>query len=320
MTMADLAALAGVSKITVSRALRDSPVVRAEVRDRIKKIALAHGYRLNAAARSLRTNRAHSVTAVIEMNPSRERPASEALVLTVVGELLQAFTMEGYRLVLTTLSEVTSSNALDTDGLIMLGLGPNDDAIHQIRGFRLPLVVWGGSRPAFDNVVFVASDNYDGGRLVGEHLAGLGRRRILFLGDIAHSEVAERLAGLSGAVANREITVTPLACAFNREAARAVISAEVERGIGFDAIMACSDTMAMGAVDVLKAAGVDIPGDVAVTGFDDMAAEGFLTTVRQEWDLAGEMLADKMLDLLAGRRTASEKLPVRLVIRGSTVA
>ena len=66
MTMEDLAALAGVSKITVSRALRDSPLVRESVRERIKALSFEHGYRVNAAARSLRTRRAHSITAAME--------------------------------------------------------------------------------------------------------------------------------------------------------------------------------------------------------------------------------------------------------------
>ena len=65
--MEDLAALAGVSKITVSRALRDSPLVRESVRERIKELSVKHGYRLNAAARSLRTRRANSITVAIEM-------------------------------------------------------------------------------------------------------------------------------------------------------------------------------------------------------------------------------------------------------------
>ena len=195
--MEDLAALAGVSKITVSRALRDSPLVRESVRERIKELSAAHGYRLNAAARSLRTRRAHTITAAIEMDPTTERPLSEPIVLIVIGALLQAFATRGYRLVLTTRSEALSSNVLDTEGLILMGLGPNDEAIPQMQRFNLPLVVWGSSRPAFDNVVFLGSDNVGGGRLVGEHLLGLGRKRILFLGDTIHTEVAERLAGLT---------------------------------------------------------------------------------------------------------------------------
>ncbi len=316
--MADLAALAKVSKITVSRALRGSPLVRTEVRERIAELARAHGYRLNAAARSLRTRRSHSITAVIEMDPSTERPMSEPLALTIIGGLLQAFTMAGYALALTTRAQVLTSPLHDADGVILLGQGENDEATGQIRRFGLPMVVWGRIRPAADKVVFLGSDNIAGGRLVGEHLAKLGRRRILFLGDVAHPEVADRLAGLSKAIAGGAAQVTVLACPFSRDAGRVVTAAAIERGDPFDAIAACSDSVAIGAMDALRAAGLAAPGDVAVAGFDDTARDVPLTSVRQDWDLAGRLLAGKMLALLAGEAPASEMLPVELVVRAST--
>ena len=318
MTMEDLAVLAGVSKITVSRALRDSPLVRESVRERIKQLSAAHGYRLNAAARSLRTRRAHTITAAIEMDPSTDRPLSEPMVLIVIGALLQTFATKGYRLVLTTRSEALSSNVLDTEGLILMGLGPNDEAIEQMRRFNLPLVAWGSSRPAFDNVVFVGSDNLGGGRLVGEHLLGLGRRRILFLGDVVHTEVAERLAGLTSAVAGHGVEIRQVPCAFFREAGRAAVKAQLADGAWFDAIVGCSDPIALGAMDALEDAGLAVPGDVAVTGYDDATREPHLTSVRQDWDLAGTMVAGMMLDMLDGQAMASRKLPVELIVRAST--
>ncbi len=318
MTMEDLAALAGVSTITVSRALRGSDLVRESVRERIKQLAAEHGYRLNAAARSLRTRRANSITVAIEMDHSTERPLTEPLVLIAVGALLQEFAQRGYRLVLTTRSEALSSNVQDTEGLILLGLGPNDEAIPQMQRFDLPLVVWGSSRPASGKVVFLGSDNIAGGRLVGEHLAALGRKRILFLGDAVHSEVAERLSGLSAAVAGQGIEVRQLACPFSREPARAAVAAELAGGAAFDAIVGCSDPIALGAIDALQAAGLDIPGDVAVTGYDDTTREPHLTSVRQDLGLAGQVMAELMFGLLEGRPVQSRKLDVQLIVRGST--
>jgi len=317
--MGDLAALAGVSKITVSRALRDSPLVRENVRERIKALSIEHGYRLNAAARSLRTRRAHSITAAIEMDPTSERPLSEPIVLIVIGGLLQAFASKGYRLVLTTRSEALSSNVADSEGLILAGLGPNDEAIPQMQRFNLPLVVWGSSRPAFDNVVFLGSDNVGGGRLVGEHLLDLGRKRLLFLGDTVHTEVAERLSGLTAAVAGHDVEIRQVPCPFSREASRAAVNGELARGTEFDAIVGCSDPIALGALDGLREAGLSVPADVAVTGYDDAIRDPQLTSVRQDWNLAGTTLADMMFEMLEGHAVASRKLPVELIVRASTL-
>lgn len=320
ITMEDLAALAGVSKITVSRALRDSPLVRESVRKRVKELSVAHGYRMNVAARSLRTRRANSITVAIEMDPTTDRTLTEPLTLIAIGALLQAFATRGYRLVLTTRSEALNSNVQDTEGLILLGLGPNDEAIPQMQSFNLPLVVWGSSRPASGKMAFLGSDNIAGGRLVGEHLAGLGRKRILFLGDTVHTEVADRLTGVRAAVAGQDVEVRQVACAFGREAARAAVKAELAKGTRFDAIVACSDPIALGAMDQLQEAGLEIPGDVAVTGYDDAMREPHLTSVRQDWALAGSILAELMFDLLEGRAVESRKLNVELIVRGSTQA
>ena len=73
LTMADLAELAGLSKITVSRALSDSPLVNPETRERIQALALEHGYKLNVSARNLRLRRSHTVAVIVEMKPSTDR-------------------------------------------------------------------------------------------------------------------------------------------------------------------------------------------------------------------------------------------------------
>jgi len=86
--MRDLAALAGVSKITISRALQDSPLVRVSVREQIQELARAHGYRLNTAARSLRLRRNNSITVVFEMTPTADRTMSDPIILTALGGLL----------------------------------------------------------------------------------------------------------------------------------------------------------------------------------------------------------------------------------------
>ena len=135
-------------------------------------------------------------------------------------------------------------------------------------------------------------------------------------------EVADRLAGLSMAIAGAEARVTALACPVQpRCRTGRKVAAAIERGERFDAIAACSDSVAIGAMDALHAGqGHRASATVAVAGFDDTARDAALTSVRQDWDLAGRLLAGKMLALLAGEAPISEMLPVELVVRGSTAA
>lgn len=315
LTMADLAELAGVAKITVSRALKDSPAVRPEVRERVQALAEKHGYRLNTAARNLRLMRAHSITAVIEMDPSQERPMSEPIVLMAIGGLLQELTSNGYRLTLTTRSQLEISPALDTDGLILLGQGANGWAMERIRSLGLPVVVWGMPLEADADLVCVASDNLEGGRLVGAHLASRGRKRILYLGDPAHPEVAARIAGVEAAVAAGGGEILNAPCAFSFQAGRMETAKMLSANARFDAIAAASDTIALGAIAALREAGLRVPEDVSVVGYDD--TEAGLTSIRQEWVAGGELLARKLFGLLAGRAEQSALLPVTLMVRSS---
>ena len=204
-TMADLAELAGVAKITVSRALAGSPAVRPELRRKIEDLAAKHGYRINSSAQSLRRQRTESIAAVIEMDPTAERPMFEPLVLMMVGAMLQEATLAGYRLVLTIRSQVERRPALDVDGIVLLGQGANDLSTQHLRNLGIPMVVWGAPEPGLDDdIAFVGSDNRAGGVLIAQHLTAIGRSRVLFMGDTAHPEVRVRMEGLeSGLKASR---------------------------------------------------------------------------------------------------------------------
>lgn len=315
--MEDIAKLAGVAKITVSRALQDSPLVRAEVRERVKAVARSHGYRLNTTARNLRLQRTHSVTAVIEMEPSGDRPISEPIVLMQIGGLLQELAQARYQLVLTTRSMIETDGPADADGIVLLGQGANDEATQRIREFGLPFVVWGVPRGDVSDAIFVCSDNFEGGALVGRHLVAQGRRKIVYLGDTSHSEVHERVRGMTHALGHKAKLVQR-SCAFSQAAGRDATLALMKDGADFDAIATASDAMALGAMSALAEAGKRVPDDVAVVGYDDVAGEANLTSVRQEWALSGRVLARKILESVAGEATSGEQLPVQLVIRDSS--
>ena len=320
LRMSDLAAMAGVSAITVSRALRDSSLVRADVRERIKALADAHGYKFSTAARNLRLMRSHAIAVVIDIDPTDERPMGDPIILAALGGMLQEITKARYRIVLTTSEQIRSAAQPDADGIILLGQGAHEGAAQQLARFETPLVIWGSAEGHVGPGVVIGSDNEGGGELIGRHLSAAGRRKVLYLGDESHPEVAARIRGLRhGLAADTGLVIA--ACTFSASSGCEALEAQLAVGARFDAVVACSDLVAIGALDGLKQRGLAVPDDVAVIGFDDSpiaaAASTPLTTVHQDWTAAGRLLARKMLGWLDGEDPRPEVLPVSLVVRAS---
>lgn len=325
-TMEAVAKLAGVSKITVSRALRDSELVRPELRDHIREVARNAGYRLNLAARSLRTRRSQMIAVVVEKLIASDRPVADPLVLMLIGGLLESLSPAGYTFLLTTSDRILESDAIGADGIIMIGEGEDGQRARQVAELGLPMVVWGAPMP---NAPFgvVGSDNREGGRLAARHLVDAGRSKILFLGDIRHPEVAARHEGVRDVVsASAAALVSTIACEFSRSGGSDAVTQALDDGVAFDAIFAASDYIAAGACGVLMDRGLAVPGDVAVIGFDDNAVAANhrppLSSVRQDWTAAGRLLSETLLEALANPDEAmvDRVLPVELVVRETTAA
>src|ERR1700756_993404 len=120
LTMEDLAKLVGVSKITVSRALRDSPLVTPETREKVRQVAAEQGYRFNISARNLRMRCSYSVAVVVEMTPVRGRPMCDPYPLELLGGITQELTTAGYSVVLTSKQLMNTAPVQGADGLILL--------------------------------------------------------------------------------------------------------------------------------------------------------------------------------------------------------
>lgn len=323
-TMEAVAKLAGVSKITVSRALRDSDLVRPELRERIREVARAAGYRLNVAARSLRTRRTQTIAVVVEKLISSDRPIADPLLLLAIGGLLEGLTPAGYALLLTTSDYFLESDAVGADGVIMMGEGEGGERARQVADLGLPTVVWGAPL-AGAAACFVGSDNREGGRLAAQHLIDTGRTRILFLGDVRHPEVAARHEGVRDVLAAAPAAlVATISCEFSRSGGATSVTRALDDGIDFDAVIATSDYIAAGACGVLMDRGVAVPDRVAVIGFDDnpVAANHRppLSSIRQDWAAAGRLLGETMLRMLASpdEEIGDTVLPVELVVRETT--
>ncbi len=324
--METLAELAGVSKITVSRALRGSDLVRPELRERIAEIAREAGYRMNGAARALRTRRSRTVALVIERLVAGDRPISDPLVLSIIGGLLETLTPAGQAMLVTSSDHFLDSQIVDADGIVMLGQGIGGKRAQAIAASGLPMVLWGSPLPGSDHAV-IGSDNRLGGQLSARHLVEGGRQRLVFLGDAQHPEVAARLEGVRDVVAAAPaIIAATVPCDFSRAAGAAAIAELAEAGVAFDAVVAASDFIAAGACDALIERGRSVPGEVAIVGFDDIAVAANhrppLSSIRQDWSRAGRMLGEAILALIDDPEAFALPglLPVELIVRDSSQA
>ena len=324
-TMERLAALAGVSKITVSRALRGSHLVRPEVRDRIVRIARDSGYRMNVAARSLRTRRTQTIAVVIEQVVSDDRPIADPLVLWVIGGLLEVLTPADHALLLTTSDHFLASNAIDADGVVMLGQGEEARRLAEVQSVGLPMVVWGAPIPGLE-ISVIGSDNRLGGQLAARHLVeDCGCSKLLFLGDSRHPEIAGRFEGVRDVLSSSTASLAAkIPCSFSVHGGVQAITTALESGPDFDGVLAVSDFIAAGACEELERRGLRVPGDVAVVGFDDNAIASThrptLSSIRQDWHAAGQALGHAILGRLGYETPAetSDLLQVELIVRDSS--
>lgn len=322
LTMADLAELAQVSKITVSRALRNSPTVRPDTRERIQALAKQHGYKLNLSARSLRLQRSNMVAVVVEMRPSPDRPLTGPFPMALMGGICQELTSIGYAVLLTTRDGMQAPAVQTADGIILLGQGSHDEAAVELAEGDVPLVVWGAEAPGHDYVT-VGSDNRQGGALAAERFLSIGRRRGLFLGDTSHAEIEQRHDGFRDAMiaGGGELTGSVI-CPFSIAAGAAAVAGWLDGGgLPFDCLFAASDLLAIGALQALQERGLSVPDAVSVIGYDDTPLGACLTpplsSVHQDWQAGGALLATHILALINGEDARSVSLPARLVVRGT---
>lgn len=321
VTMADLAQLAGVSKITVSRALSENGIVNARTRDKVRALAAEHGYRLNVSARNLRMRQSHTIAVIVEMKPTLDRPMSDPYPLELLGGIAQELAAVDYSVLLTTRQGAFAPAVQAADAMILLGQGAKLQAVHMFDRLRLPMVVWGAPSRGDQHVV-VGSDNRLGGSSVAERFVSLGRRHPVFLGNIDHPEMAGRHAGFADLLKTRGIVPIVLNHKlFTTDCGVEAVQSLIRAKTRFDAIFACNDLLAMGAVRALIEQGYRVPEDVSVVGYDDTPLGAAfippLSSVHQSWHDGGVRLAQKALALLRGEAVKSETLPSRLVVRAT---
>ncbi|MCY4757086.1 LacI family DNA-binding transcriptional regulator [Pelomonas aquatica] len=329
LQMVDIARLAGVSVSTVSRALNGSELVNAETRQRVAELARSLNYSINFGARNLRLQENKTVAVVVPYDAKSRQHISDPFFLSIVGAIADALTDRGYDMLLSRVDAEhldLASHWFDSGkaiGVILIGQWRHHDQLNEMAARKLPLVVWGGEMPQ-QLYCSVGGDNVLGGSLAARHLLQLGRRRIAFVGDARLPEVWLRRQGYAQALREFGVDVDPaleLPAPFEPGAATDVVHEFCARRRDFDAVVCCSDVLALLMIQALRAAGRSVPGDVALVGYDDMPLAAYcdppLTTVHQPVAEAGVELVETLLSQLHGKRLGPRTLPVYLKLRGS---
>ncbi|GGP61445.1 LacI family DNA-binding transcriptional regulator [Shewanella saliphila] len=332
-TSIDIAYRAGVSQSTVSRALRNSPLVNLETRQRIQAIAKEMNYKVDKNASNLRTQNSLTLALLICEDPTNDDSMINPFFLSMLGSITRATARQGYDL-LVSFQQLSSDWHADyedsnkADGIILLGYGDYMDYAHKLETLiekNTHFVIWGAEHNN-KAVLSIGCDNHQGGYIATEHLLNLGHKKIAFLGDSSsHSpEFRDRYLGHVEALnqANIQADEQLQHDAFNTEASGyEAANALLDCGVPFEAIFTASDLIAIGAIRALKKRGVLVPEHVAVVGYDDIPVASFanpaLTTVKQDTQFAGEILVESVLKLIRGEEVSQRLLKTSLVVRSS---
>jgi DNA-binding LacI/PurR family transcriptional regulator len=333
-TSFDIAALAGVSQPTVSRALSGSPSVSAETRARVLAAAAELNYKVDKNASGLRRRQSRTLAVLF----FEEAPGEGALInpfyLTMLGPMVRSCAKRGYDLLIST-QQLSSDWHVDyedcrkADGIILLGYGDYTQyrpRLENLVSRGTHFVRWGSASEGQIGTT-VGCDNELGGFDATKHLLANGARSIAFLGtaEAGYPEFLDRWRGYCRALRAAGIDPDPRlqVDAHPSEASgRQAIAELVGRDISFDAVFAASDMTAIGAMHALQALGRTIPDDVQIVGFDDIPAASLssppLTTVAQDARAAGEALIDVLIRAIETDLAENRLLPVALTIRDST--
>lgn len=329
MNLEQIAKLSGVSRSTVSRVINNDPNVSELTRERVLQIVKRVNYTPNAAARGLAAGRTHVLGLVIPMGvaalftdpyfPILIQGVSSACNAREYSVMLWLAEPEYER---RQIRQIMYSGLVD--GVIVSSMLLNDSLVQALIDGDLPFMLI-GRHPTAMQVHYVDSDNIGGAREAVTHLLRLGCTRVgTITGPQNMIAGADRLAGYQAALRDRAVM-------FDQEF---VAEGDFTEAGGYramqqllshrpNAVFAASDMMAIGAMRALREAGLRVPEDVAIIGFDDLPqaarVEPSLTTVRQPTYRLGTTAVDSLLDLIDHPDSSPRRivLPTELVVRMS---
>ena len=325
-TIKDVAALAGVSAATVSRALDDRPEITQETKRKVREACRVLDYVPNIAARSLTGQKTHILGMLV---PDISNPYFADMATAIERRAAQ----EGYRVLLSNsmrdpeqeLKSIDSFLARQIDGILISAISPRSQARHKALMGNLPCVYLGINHS--EECSYVMADNTAGSYEAARYLLGLGHRDILFFGGRDTSRTRElRLKGFRQALAEEGVEGRDLTAVGDIRQLRQWSyeqALELFRGGPLpSAIFAFSDITALKIMEAAEERGVRIPEDVSLVGYDNISFAALprihLTTVSQHKFRLGEIAVERLLEQIQGRRERTvDLLRPELVVRST---
>ncbi len=327
LTIKDIARAAGVAPSTVSRALSDHPSIPAETATRIKHLASELGYLPSAVARGLKTNRSRALGVIV----SRIDDPFLSEILQSVEDVVQ---QAGYSLFVAATDRdfarewaiVQAMGERRVDGLIVFSPNLSQQHARQLQRYGIPVVAI--DNQSFEEYQFsVYHDHFYGSCQLTQHMIDLGHRKIAYLGNVRSGRATqERLNGYrhTMAQAGYQVTDREIFHGPNGRLDVGVIGAHyfLELPERPTAIVCFNDLMAVGMMHTLQQAGVCVPDDCSVVGFDDIRYAAYtnppLTTFAQPKYQLGQQAAQILMTLLGSADTKTNTFtPSARVLRGT---
>ena len=326
-TIKDVAALAGVSAATVSRALDDRPEISSETKERVRSACAQLGYVPNAAARGLSGHATHTIGLVLPdiSNPYFSGMAT-AIEETAAAHGCRVFLSNSLRKEDRELRAIENLVARQVDGILVNPVSPESQLCHREVLGGLPCVYLGANHD--ESPSYVMADNETGAYAAARYLIRLGHRDILFLGGRTTSRTREqRIRGFRRALAEaglegRELPAPPNVTLMRQWSYETAL--ELLKGPLPDAIFAYSDMTALKVLEAAEERGVRIPEDLSMVGYDNIAFGALhrihLTTVSQHKYQQGQIAVERLLEKINGSRAHTEDiLEPELIIRSTCV-
>jgi DNA-binding LacI/PurR family transcriptional regulator len=326
-TIRDVAAAAGVSRGTVSRVINGGHWVSPDARAAVEDAIVRTGFTINHAARSLATGRADSLAFLLtEPQHLLFDDPTFALLLRGAAEALTQRQMTLVLLVAGTEAERANVEHFvstgHVDGVLLISSHESDPLLDRLVSAGVPTVSCGIPLGHQGQVPTVSVDEAGSAREMVRYLRSRGHRRIAMIAGPHDTPGGKyRLEGYRDELGDDFDPALVEEGDYSQESGAVAMARLLERTRDIDAVFAASDLMAAGALTTLRKAGIRVPGDMALAGFDDSGLAATLqpplTTMRQPWERISQEMVRLLLDVIDGAPSEELTLPTTLVVRDS---